>query len=1331
MESQTMIAPVFRPSAARRFGAALLAMLLGALTTTARANDWPQWRCDANRSAVTDEAAPAKPALLWHLALDRPDPAYDHQYRMCADETYAPVAAGGLIFIPSNVTDQVLARDLATGEVVWQFATGGPVRFAPLCAGDTVCFGSDDGYLYGVSAREGRLRWKVHGAPDDRPDSRMLVNSRLCSRWPVRGAPVAWEGTVFFGAGVWPEEGVYVTAVDAETGKVRWRSDAMSYVANGMSDHGKAYDLGLPPQGYLAFIDGHLAVPSGRSLAAWFDPATGKMEPYTCFYVKTNPPRGTWYLAGIRQYAVQGGNWFATRSDTLPPKPPKLADATSAIFWSRKQHPNEQYVMKHRPFFNTDAVRLHPENRYTEPVLTPTTAYASEFDAEADYLVPRGHTQVAHPAFDRIVARDLTRPRWTGTETRHIRYGRRKVTVARMEFPVLWELASPLKVLIKAGDRLYAAGPNTIAAVAIPQEGEQPQVAWRAEVNGTPVHALVADATLVTVTDTGHVYAFGRGSGDAKAAPAEETKPGEPYASPPGGYTLVLGWGDGKGAEALAEDGRHKVVVLEPEAKRVAAARARLADKGLCGRQVQVVRGDLAATQLTPYWASRVVLESESALGEAPAKGLGAALDVLRPFGGDLALPANAERAAILENLLANREGYTLTRPAGRLRVRRESPPAGAADWTHEAGGPGNRFASSDRLVRWPLALLWYSGEVDRFFTPAAHFQHERHPYPLVIDGRMFIIAGQILHAVDIYTGNYLWRSEMPLTPYVRTRFFDSRQYGRPTERNCVAARDWVYAVTGPEIRAYDTDTGEEQAVFPVPPALRQEAEAATPEVKRMHYHGHADTARAAPYWTEVRLWGDTLLAVLGRTLTAVDRHSGEVCWTRPSTRDTTVYAVGEGTLYGLDCDRPPLAGEATKAEHTGLLFALDPATGTRKWEKPVTYPPVPKHQVRLPRPWLRPILPVLAYNPAHDLLVLTVNRNSLHAFRAGGGEPVWSKPLPAGGDLQRVYPPVVTDDYLLVSRYKGLFGYLFDIRTGQEAGDATGIPRPRTCARVIGNNHLLVYRDAATELYDIHTNRMVGLNSVRSGCTTSFIPAGGVMAAPMLGHGCVCNYPMFASLGLYPCPSIEEVRPKAVRKSWRNQAKDVLKPLAADPFAGRDASPADADQLHLVNATVESSGSALRFRTKDEKAGYAVRRAEKPLEKATFRFAVKRAPGTHRHGNAFFVFGPSTKPEDLVECRLYYGGRSSLMIAGNAVERVDEKIDVGKGVYEVTVTVDCRGQKVVFEAAGHTVRTAITGSLDAVTHYGYGGANADNFFTAIEVESRAVRVGSRPDAPP
>ena len=1293
------------------------ALLVPGFARHAAAADWPQWRHDANRSGATAQEGPAGPGLLWRIELDYPDPAYDHQYRMCADVAYAPVAGEGLLFVPSNVTDQVVAYSLQTGAAKWRFITEGAVRLAPVYHDGKVCFGSDDGYLYCVAARDGRLLWRVRGAAETLPDSRMLANGRMCSRWPVRGAPVVHGGVVYFGAGIWPEEGVYVCAVDAATGKVRWRVDSTSYVKGGMSDHGRPYDLSLPPQGYLAVIDGKLAVPSGRSLAAWFDLETGKMEPYTCFYSKLNPPRGTWYLAGINQYCVQGGNWFGTRADAAPALPADFKDAKSAVSWSRQTPENEQYVIKNRPFLNADVYVLHNENLYIEPVLTETTRYASEFTDERKYLVPRGHTHVKFPEFDRIVARDLTKPEWKILRGRHISYGTKgKVNMKRLVFPILWELKSPLRVLAKAGSRLYAGGKDSVAAIAIPKPGEAPRIAWQAKVDGTPVYALVADHKLVVAMRNGSVYCFGAGG---NAQPATTGPKAGPYASPPKGYACVLGWGDGTRVRALAGKGGYRVVVFEPDGAKVASAREALTKAGLQGRQAQVIHGSPAHMRLTPYWASLVTVESLDAFG-SPEATLSFALDALRPYTGKLLLANGRRHADLLKRILVGRTGYAMPLEGKSVTVQRHAPPEGYANWTHEAGGPENCFASSDKLVKWPLGVLWYSGDVDRFFTPASHFQHERHPYPLVIDGRMFIFTHQLIHAVDIYTGTYLWKAEMPVSPWLRTRSFDSRIYGRPTERNGAVAHDWLYAVAGDRIRAFDVATGKETKVFEIPASLRDQADLPAHRIEEKRYMGHKAKVQAAPRWTEVRLCNDLLIAMLGRTLAALDRHTGDVRWTRPSTRQTTTYAIGGGTLYGLDFDEPKMGG-GEKGTVVGLLFAMDPAAGKARWQKPLEFPALPKHKVDHPRLWLRPVVPALAYNAKHRLLVMTVNRTNVHVFRASDGAPVWSKSSLPTRQLQRVYAPVVTDDYLLLSSYKGCFGYLLDVRTGKEAGEHTGIPRPRTCARVIGNNSLLVYRDAATELYDIEHNRMVGLNSVRSGCTTSFVPAGGVMAAPMLGHGCVCNYPMFASVGLYHWPEIDKYRPAAVRKSWVNQAKEFLATSegagAEWPFGQAAGKKIDVQKFRLINATAQAAGSALRLTVKDRKNGYAIRKADKPLERATFRVSLKRAAVSGRHGNGFLVAGSGEDPKDWIECRFYFGGRSSLMIAGGKAEQVEQKVTIPRrAVFTLTVSIDCAARTVTFEAVGQKVASKITGPLPAITHYGYGGGNADNYFTDIEV---------------
>ena len=125
------------------------------------------------------------------------------------------------MFVPSMVTDSVTALDTETGAERWRFIAEGPVRFAPVAWEGKVYFVSDDGYLYCLND-DGSLRWKFRGLPEGRRDRKVLGHGRLVSLWPARGGPVLADGVVYFAAGLWPTEGVFVHALDAESGKPVW-----------------------------------------------------------------------------------------------------------------------------------------------------------------------------------------------------------------------------------------------------------------------------------------------------------------------------------------------------------------------------------------------------------------------------------------------------------------------------------------------------------------------------------------------------------------------------------------------------------------------------------------------------------------------------------------------------------------------------------------------------------------------------------------------------------------------------------------------------------------------------------------------------------------------------------------------------------------------------------------------------------------------------------------------------------------------------------------------------------------------------------------------------
>ena len=147
--------------------------------------------------------------------------------RLQFDRGYEPVVIGKRLFIGSSRDDSLIALDTETGELLWRFVADGPVRFAPVAHGDRIYFGADDGHVYCLDVKDGTPLWKFKAVPSDR---KVFGNRRLISTWPVRGGPVLHDGRIYFAAGVWSFEGVFVYALDAESGEVVWLNDDCGYI---------------------------------------------------------------------------------------------------------------------------------------------------------------------------------------------------------------------------------------------------------------------------------------------------------------------------------------------------------------------------------------------------------------------------------------------------------------------------------------------------------------------------------------------------------------------------------------------------------------------------------------------------------------------------------------------------------------------------------------------------------------------------------------------------------------------------------------------------------------------------------------------------------------------------------------------------------------------------------------------------------------------------------------------------------------------------------------------------------------------------------------------
>lgn len=295
--------------------------------------DWPMYRGNAGRTGYTAEELPENLALAWvYRPIQPPMPAWPRDDRMLFDRTYDVVVAGDLLFF-GTVSDRVVALDAATGRQRWIFVTDAPVRFAPAVWKEKVFVASDDGHLYCLKAADGSLIQKWRGGPGGKM---ILGNGRMVSRWPARGGPVIHDGIVYFGAGIWQSDGVFLLAIDAETGEVVWRNDEAGKIYMPQPHGGAMADSGVSAQGYFVATDEQLIVPTGRAVPASFARRDGRFQYY---HLQANGRVGGSQAVAIGPAFYNGGLAFnlATGAQEAKPGAGVVAATSKGLVLSTKR----------------------------------------------------------------------------------------------------------------------------------------------------------------------------------------------------------------------------------------------------------------------------------------------------------------------------------------------------------------------------------------------------------------------------------------------------------------------------------------------------------------------------------------------------------------------------------------------------------------------------------------------------------------------------------------------------------------------------------------------------------------------------------------------------------------------------------------------------------------------------------------------------------------------------------------------------------------------------------------------------------------------------------
>jgi outer membrane protein assembly factor BamB len=1059
----------------RRSLAAIIFCIAMPSCITCAAGDWPTWRYDAARSAAAPNGIAANPVLLWSRKLPPVRPAWplEPNQRLDFDASYEPVVMGKVLVLASPNDGTVTAYDTETGRQRWKFYTEGPVRCAPACWKGRVYAGSDDGYLYCLDAESGKLLWKFRGAPAERPDRRQLGNGHIVSFWPVRGGPVVSNGVVYFGAGIWPIFGVFLHALDAETGQVKWSNDKLNYITGVRGQAAYNLDTGLSPQGYLALAHGRLVVPCGRSLPAGLDAATGKLVYYD---------QGT--RRGECRVALHGDCAFVGREAMV-----SLDDFREIGTRSQAGYRSCKMVA------GCDA----------SAALEGGVAYGSD----------RGS----------FYAHDVANAKMIERETE---FGDTVLRTWKWEPPVRWQFQTTYAgqksgVTIKAGKRLYGSAGKTVLAVG--NLAGPPYVAWEKDVDSPPTSTIAADSKLFVATAAGTIYCFGEGGsgtaimngtvvsavrGAAALYPADGGRWVEKAAEivkasrVKSGYCLVLGLADGGLVDELLKQTELLVIAVDPDAGKIDALRRRYDTAGLLGSGVELFVAKPGELVLPPYFAGLIVSEK----GLSDTSEIERLLTLLRPYGGTLCYSTLARSAsegpAHIPSLTLRAgvpAGFVVKEHGNLSLVVRQGPLPGSAAWSHEGADAASTYCSQDDLVKAPLGFLWY-GDV-----PAAAPE-----YPSLFNLKVEVNGGRVythgpqggtfvLRVYDAFTGQSLWRKEV-----------------RTATRRASSAMlpDGIYFAYDDKCLVCDPASGEtrQKFTFSIPAGQMATAVRVSDDIILAAFSEPADAGRA--------VWGGTYADDASSTLVCLDRRSGSELWRRAARQrfHDRALAVAAGKVFCVD-SLPLWLAEKTVPKPDDLkemqstVIAIDARSGQELWSRAISCDSTRKFvpadllaavddghfQKLYGNDWL-------AYAAEQDLVV--TGRFLLgSALDAAGGKPRWQNQ-----EVRGSAPIIVRGKTLVTSG-----GNVYDILTGKRLENYKAV-RKMACNYAIASKHLVMVRLDNASYYDADGRQAYQLRNIRSACLNNLIAADGLINSPQLA-GCICNFPIQTSFAMVTMPEV------------------------------------------------------------------------------------------------------------------------------------------------------------------------------------------------------------------